>query len=1206
MSAEIQSGLDTPLVDALVRTRRFFTKGEVSADLRSITKRGGREADDFYRDRWSHDKVVRSTHGVNCTGSCSWKVYVKDGIITWETQQTDYPSAGPDKPDYEPRGCPRGAAFSWYTYSPTRIRYPYVRGTLLQMYREAKRQHDDDPVKAWAHVVDHPLRAQAYKSARGKGGLVRASWDEATEMVAAAYVHTIQKWGPDRIAGFTPIPAMSMVSHASGSRFTHLVGGSMLSFYDWYADLPVASPQVFGDQTDVPESGDWWDAGYLVMWGSNVPVTRTPDAHWMTEARYRGQKVVVVAPDYADNVKFADEWLPARPGTDAALALSMGHVILKEFFVERTTPYFDDYVKRYTDLPMLVRIEDGKPAKMLTAEDLPEQAGVENAAFKTVLLDAGTGEPVVPNGTLGHRFGDAGAGHWNLDLKGVDPRLSLDGEETFEVTLPLFGDVDGSPGETVARVPARRVGDHLVTTVYELMLARYATYTPEWQQAITGVPASAAARIAREFATNAEESRGRSMILMGAGTNHWFHSDTIYRSFLALTTLTGCQGVNGGGWAHYVGQEKVRPVTGHAHLANALDWSRPPRNMIQTAYWYLHSDQYRYDHFSADTLSAATSKGQLAGLSTADVIAKSARMGWMPSYPTFDRNPLDLCDEAAEAGRPVAEHVVAGLRDGTLGFAGEAPDRPENFPRVLAVWRANLLGSSAKGNEYFLKHLLGTTSSVRATETPEDRRPRDVEWLQEAPEGKLDLLLSLDFRQTSTTMFSDVVLPAATWYEKHDLSTTDMHPFVHSFNPAIAPPWQTRTDWDAFRAIAEKFSELAGPRLGIRKDVVAVPLTHDTPDALANPHGRVQDWRLGECEPIPGVTMPKLVEVERDYGAVADKLNAIGPLLDTLGTTTKGVTYDVTAPLEYLRAKNGAVRGGAADGRPSLVRDVHVCEAILALSGTTNGHLAVQGFRTLEQRTGIEMHDLAAEHEGKQITFADTQAAPQPVITSPEWSGSETGGRRYSPFTINVERLKPWHTLSGRQTFYLDHDWMTELGEALPVYRPPLNMGALFGEPDIGDVGELGVTVRYLTPHSKWSIHSEYQDNLFMLSLSRGGQTIWMSDQDAAKVGVADNDWVEAVNRNGVVVARAIVSHRMPEGTVFMHHAQDRLIDVPLSETSGNRGGIHNSLTRLMVKPSHLIGGYAQLCFAFNYLGPTGNQRDEVTVIRKRGQEVTY
>ena len=127
-----------------------------------------------------------------------------------------------------------------------------------------------------------------------------------------------------------------------------------------------------------------------------------------------------------------------------------------------------------------------------------------------------------------------------------------------------------------------------------------------------------------------------------------------------------------------------------------------------------------------------------------------------------------------------------------------------------------------------------------------------------------------------------------------------------------------------------------------------------------------------------------------------------------------------------------------------------------------------------------------------------------------------------------------------------------------------------------------------------------------MLSLSRGGQAIWISDKDAEKVGIKDNDWVEAVNRNGVVVARAVVSHRMPEGTIFMHHAQDRLIDVPLTETTGRRGGIHNSLTRIMIKPSHIIGGYAQLAFAFNYLGPTGNNRDEVTMIRRRSQDVEY
>ncbi|MDF5758234.1 nitrate reductase subunit alpha [Spongiactinospora sp. TRM90649] len=1215
------AGMDGPVGDALLKLGRHLRSGAVSADLRTLHQIGGRQGDAFYRDRWSHDKVVRSTHGVNCTGSCSWKVYVKDGIITWEAQQTDYPSVGGDRPEYEPRGCPRGAAFSWYTYSPTRVRFPYARGVLVEMYREAKARLGGDPVAAWAEITTDPDKRARYQKARGKGGLVRVAWDEATEIIAAAHVHTIKTYGPDRVAGFSPIPAMSMASHAVGARFVSLLGGAMLSFYDWYADLPVASPQVFGDQTDVPESADWWDAAYLMLWGSNVPVTRTPDAHYMAEARYRGQKVVVLAPDYNDAAKFADEWLAPRPGTDGALAMAMGHVILKEFFAERPTPAFTGYVKRFTDLPFLVRLRerDGSyvPDKFLTAADLGQQG--EEAAFATVLLDARDGEPVVPNGSLGFRFSERGQGRWNLDLGEVDPLLSALGEESVPVALPRFDDGGNAGGVLTRGVPVRRVGGHLVTTVFDLMLAQYGVprdglpgtwpsgyddaaepYTPAWQEAITGVPAAAAARIAREFARNAEESGGRSMIIMGAGTNHWFHSDTIYRSFLALTTLTGCQGVNGGGWAHYVGQEKCRPITGWAQLAFGLDWSRPPRQMIGTAYWYLHTDQWRYDTYSADVVSSPLADGAFTGKATADLLSQSARLGWMPSYPTFDRNPLDLADEAAEAGEEAGPYITRQIAENRLGFACEDPDAPANWPRVLTVWRANLLGSSAKGNEYFLRHLLGTDAAVRAEEAAPGQRPESVAWPSEAPQGKLDLLLSLDFRMTSTTLFSDIVLPAATWYEKHDLSSTDMHPFVHAFTPAIDPPWQTRTDFAAFHAVAKAFSALAETHLGTRTDVVAVPLLHDTPDELACPQGRVHDWRATGRAPTPGRDFPKLVTVERDYGAVARKMAALGPLLERLGATTKGLTFDVSGEIDRLRRVNGAT----ADGRPSLARDTDMCEAILALSGTTNGHLAAQGFATLGRRTGTSFDGLADEH--KQITFADTQAGPVPVITSPEWSGSESGGRRYSAFTINVEHRKPWHTLTGRQHFYLDHDWMHEAGEALPVYRPPLDMTAMFGEPGLGDGGENGVTVRYLTPHSKWSIHSEYQDNLLMLTLSRGGPTIWMSPADAARAKVADNDWVEAVNRNGVVVARAVVSHRMPEGTVYMYHAQERVVDVPKSETSGRRGGIHNSLTRLLVKPTHLIGGYAQLSFAFNYLGPTGNQRDEVTVIRRRSQEVDY
>ena len=1230
--------------ESLLRGLQYFVPGgEASPDFRSVYRQGGRGAEEFYRERWHYDKIVRSTHGVNCTGSCSWRVYVKDGIIAWETQQTDYPSVGPDSPEYEPRGCPRGASFSWYTYSPSRLRYPYVRGPLLQLWREA-RERLGDPVLAWAEIVGDPERTARYKRARGQGGFVRSSWPEVAELIAAAHVHTIKEYGPDRVVGFTPIPAMSMVSYAAGTRFLSLIGGVILSFYDWYADLPIASPQVFGDQTDVPESGDWWNAAYLMVWGTNLPITRTPDAHFMVEARYRGQKVVVVSPDFSDHTKFADDWLAAAPGTDGALAMAMGHVILTEFFRDRQVPYFTGYVKACTDLPFLVTLtahgEAYVPDGFLTAADLAvagvDAAGAtatgEGAEFQMVLLDAASGEPFVPNGSLGFRHTDAGVGRWNLDLGGVDPVLSVYDrrERAVPVDLPRFDVGDSEGGSAIRRgVPVVTIAGRLVTTVFDLLMAQYAVhrdglpgqwpsgyddphpYTPAWQERITSVPAGAAARVAREFARTAEVSRGRSMICMGAGTNHWYHSDQIYRTFLTLVMLCGCEGVNGGGWAHYVGQEKVRPLAGWFTLAFAQDWLRPVRHMTGTSFWYLHTDQWRYERFNAAELASPLGRGLFTGRSFVDCLAQAARLGWTPSHPAFDRNPLDLADEAARAGRPVADHVVDELVAGRLHFADRDPDHPENFPRVLTVWRANLLGSSGKGMEYFMRHLLGVDDAIGAEESPPHLRPAEVAWREPAPRGKVDLLTAIDFRMTSTCTYADVVLPAATWYEKYDLSSTDMHPFVHSFSPAIPPPWQARTDFDAFALIASEFSRLAGSHLGTRTDVLALPLMHDSPGETAQPGGRVRDWAGGECEPVPGTTMPRLLAVERDYPAVAAKLAALGPLVDTLGTTVKGTSWVPTEAIGYLRAANGTVRGGIGAGRPSLARDVHLAEAILALSGTTNGQLAVAGWRELERRTGVRLADLAEERAGDRITFADTQVQPRAVIASPEWSGDESGGRRYAPFVVNVERGKPWHTLTGRMHFFLDHDWMKEYGESLPTYRPPLSYARHFGEQGAPDQareeGVPEITVRYLTPHSKWSIHSEFQDNLHMLRLFRGGPVIWMSPVDAARIAVADNDWIEAYNRNGVVTARAAVTHRLPPGTVFMYHAKDRHLMTPRSEISGWHGGSDNSLTRLVIKPTHLIGGYGQLSYGFNYYGPTGNQRDEIAVIRRRrDQQVQF
>ena len=1192
------AGPDTQVERApgLLALGSYLRHGKASSDARRLFLTGGREADTFYRHRWSHDKMVHSTHGVNCTGSCAWEVYVTDGIITWEKQITDYPTTGPDMPEYEPRGCPRGAAFSWYTYSPTRIRYPYVRSALLDAFRAARARHDGDAVAAWAQVTGDAATARAYKSARGRGGMVRVGWDEAMEIIAAAYVHTIRTWGPDRCAGFSVIPAMSMLSYGAGGRFHELIGATMLSFYDWYADLPPASPQVFGDQTDVPEAGDWYNSQYLIMWGSNVPLTRTPDAHFMTEARYHGQKVIVVSPDYADNTKFADQWLRVAPGTDGAMAMAMGHVILKEFHVEGHEPYFLEYMRRHTDAPFLLELDtssDGTgyvPGRFVTADSVPGVAeGAPKNEFRPLVWDRQRG-PADPGGTLADRFTPEGEGKWNLLMEGVRPIMSIAELDAtgvsvrgVEVLLPRFDlpgstTTAGSVGGGVLRrgVPATRLADgRLVTTVYDLLLANYgverkglpgrwpedyhdatAPGTPAWASELTGVPGPAMIRVAREFAVNAVETRGRSQILMGAGINHYYHADEIYRAILALTSMCGTQGVGGGGWAHYVGQEKVRPIAGWSQFAFALDWQRPARQMISTGFWYLTTDQWRYDDTPAERLASPLGAGTLAGKTTADTMVEAMRRGWTPSYPTFNRNPLLLGRQAEEAGMKPAAYVVDQLTRGELRFAAEDPDAPENFPRILASWRTNLLGSSAKGTEYFLRHMVGAGGDVNATETPEGRRPASMTWREPAPEGKLDLIWTADFRNTSTTLHSDVVLPAATWYEKYDLATTDMHPFIHSFNAAIDPPWQARSDFDIYRQLAGMVSAWAPTYLGTQTDIIPVPLSHDTPDAMTMAHGDVsalpQQW-------MPGVTMPKLVAVERDYTQILNKFDTVGPLVEKPGIPAKGIMLIADEEMDELRRAHGTGCGAGA-GRPLIDTPIKAGDAVMHMSGATNGRLATQGWRTLSKRTGTPLVELSEEEAGRQITFADTQIKPQPVITTPEWSGSEHGGRRYSAFVVNVEHAKPWHTLTGRMHYYLDHDWMRDMGESLPTFRPPLDFACLYGEAAPGSVsasqaGTAQVAVRYLTIHNKWAIHSQYYDNLYMLTLGRGGQTIWMSPADADKIGVRDNEWVEAYNRNGIVAARAVVSHRIPEGTVFMHHAQERTMNTPVTESSGRRGG---------------------------------------------------
>lgn len=1213
-------------IPPLLKKMKYFGKTEDITD-HSVLDPHDRESEKYFRRRWQHDKVVRTTHGVNCTGSCSWKVHVKDGIIAWETQQTDYPTTGADMPEYEPRGCPRGATFSWYIYSPHRIRYPYIRSALLQLWKE-EFDKTKDPVEAWKNLTEDPEKAARYKKARGKGGFVRIDWETVETMIAAQLIHTLKEYGPDRIFGFSPIPAMSMVSYASGARFLNLIGAPLLSFYDWYADLPPASPQVWGEQTDVPESSDWYNSSYMLVWGSNLPQTRTPDAHFMVEARYRGTKVVTVSPDYADFVKFADNWLAVNPGMDGALAMAMTHVILKEFYVDKKTEYFESYVKKFTDLPYLVTLkksgEDFAADRFLRASDLGMT--ISNGEWKTVVFDEETKKPAVPNGSIGHRWEDKQ--EWNLHLKdkennfdNIQPALSLLGQEDERVIVkfPYFGP-DNDKRILKRGVPIKKIKEnnteHYVTTVFDLILAHSGVnrglsgdypqnyddtrpYTPAWQEELTGVNRKLVAQIAREFAQNAVDSKGRSMIVMGSGINHWFHSDAIYRTILNLVLLTGCEGVNGGGWAHYVGQEKVRPLEGFQTIAMARDWGGPPRLQNGTSFFYFATDQWRYDEMNIeDLVSPLTEKPRY--VHPADYNGLAVKLGWLPSYPQFDRNPLKLYEESgARNNEGVIQYVTDQVKNGKLKFAIQNPEKEENFPKTMFVWRANLIGSSAKGHEYFLKHLLGTHGHTFGSK-PEKPDVTEIESSETISEGKLDLLIDIDFRMQGTGLYSDIVLPAATWYEKYDLSSTDMHPFIHPFNPAIAAPWESRSDWDTFKKLAKRFSEMAKKYFPKPvKDIVTSPLLHDSPAETSQALGKISDWSTGEIEPKPGENFPQIHIIERDYGKVYDKFIALGPKIkDLIGA--KGISWETKREYQHLMNILGpAKRSKEYPDSPNLYFDRNAAEAILTLSTTTNGHLAVKAWESMESVTGLKLKDLAIERAEEHMSFDEITAQPRKVITSPVYSGTETGNRRYSPFTTNVDRLIPWRTLTGRQHFYLDHELMLEFGEELPIFKAPLRKAAFYNKDNRPDIKGKELKLRYLTPHYKWSYHSTYLDTLPMLTLFRGGPHVWLNLDDAESAGIDDNDWIEMYNRNGVVIARAVVTHRIPKGIVFMYHVQERYINVPGSTITKQRGGTFNSPTRIHVKPTQMIGGYAQLSYGFNYYGPTGNQRDEQVLLRK-------
>ena len=661
--------------------------------------------EDLYRKQWVFTAAGRSTHSVNCTGSCSWKVLVKNGIVWRDEQAADYPAIAEDIPEYNPRGCQKGACAADYQYGKQRLKYPLKR-----------------------------------VGERGEGKWQRVSWDQALTEIADKTLDIIRQHGPQYLNAFTPIPAMGPVSYASGSRLMNLLGGVSFTFYDWYCDLPPGEPITWGVQTDSAESADWMHSRLVLAWGSNVNATRIPDAQMLQKARLRnGAKVVVLSPEYNPTSIHADQFVPVAPGSDLAVALAMNQVILAEKL------YDEAYIREQTDLPLLVREDNGR---FLREADLTGETPSDPDEGPFYLWDRAKGLTQVPAE--------------GLALGELVPVLDTSQE------------VDTAAGKV------------RVTTVFKRLVDELADKTPEWAGQQSGLGADTIRSLAREFA-----STKPAMIIHGNGVNQWYHNDLANRAMILLVALTGNVGRPGGGFNHYVGQEKIWPVAGW----KALAYPGPQRFQNTTLWTYWHSEMYASDPLWPELKP---------------YLETAVQKDWMPLWPN-------------------------GLEDA---------------PKAFFTWRANWL-NQAKGNGKVLSTLL----------------------------PKLELIVALDFRMSSTDLYADYVLPAATWPEKYDLSCTDLTTFLIPFTPVVAPFAESRTDWQAFSALAAAIQQRAQARgfSGYDDSIGGTPIHRDltslhdqfTSNGALSQDKAAAQFILDRSEETQGFTVDDLVARPRRFKAAS-------------------------------------------------------------------------------------------------------------------------------------------------------------------------------------------------------------------------------------------------------------------------------------------------------------------------------------------------
>jgi DMSO reductase family type II enzyme molybdopterin subunit len=625
----------------------------------------------LYREKWSWDRVVKGTcNQADCIAACSLNLFVKDGIVWREEQNPVFRASGEHLPDFNPRGCQKGMVYADLMYEATRIKYPLRR-----------------------------------VGPRGSGKWERISWEEALDTIADKVLDVAAKDGPESIIydmGTTNIDFGP--GTPAQFRLMSLIGTTSLDEWAGVGDLPMGAIQTWGLFNTDGTSDDYCNSDYIMVWLGNPAYTRIPDVHFMLEARYKGAQVVVVAPDYNPTCMHADLWVNLNVASDAAFALGIAKVVIDERL------YKGDYVREQTDLPFLVREDDGR---FLRQSDMQEDGS--DAIF--YVHDEKTGSIVEAPGSHDHPV-------VSIELGDVEPSL----EGAWDVTT--------RDGTTVR-----------VRPVWERLGELLEDYTPEKVEAVTGVNADTVRKVARDFAN----ARAASIFASWGACKH-YHMDLFQRSMILISALCGHTGKQGGGLR--IGAWWNVPLNYNKDQLAFIGQAPPPDQRPKVR----EIEKVMKKVSGAMTANAPT-------------------MAWLYKHDAgYQRlvNTMEFHDPTLP--RTVAEYAQESFDNGWM------PVGPK--PRVLLYTGMNPL------RRWPAPHVI-----------------RENLW------EELELIVTWEFRMSSSAMQTDIILPAAGWHEKSGIKfTQSLVPYICAGEQAVDPLYESLREFDIMARLARHIQDRARER----------------------------------------------------------------------------------------------------------------------------------------------------------------------------------------------------------------------------------------------------------------------------------------------------------------------------------------------------------------------------------------------------------